>query len=301
MHEFVSQQNCQMCAKDLRQSSRFLGFRMGCRQGLRPLSNRSLITNVCKCSSCGLIYVDPMPIPLDLQEHYSAESGDEYHGFGEWHEGWFASQISTFKDLFPRYADSTRALDVGCGSAHVVRSLLAAGFDAYGLEPSDKFFNEIINDSPQMKDRITHSTFEDFSLTNGSFDFITFGAVLEHVPYPGETLMKASKLLTNDGVIHLEVPNARWLVSDIVDTYYRISGMKLTTRTSPLHSPYHLYEFTEKSFARLGERCGLEVASCRTFVSTVPHFPAAIKTLLRWAMSYSGRHMQLEVWLRKAS
>lgn len=274
---------------------------MGCSQGLRPLRNRALLTNVCECSTCGLVYVDPMPIPLDLQDHYSSESGQDYHGFGDWHKDWFAPQIACFKKLFSRDANGARALDVGCGSSHVVRSLLNSDFDAYGIEPSDVFYGEIISTSPDLKDRIFQSKIEDFNGEEGGFDFITFGAVLEHLPYPGEALERASKLLSSGGLIHLEVPNARWIVSDVIDFFYRISGLRLTTKTSPLHSPYHLYEFTEKSFACLSERCGLEVVKCKSFVSAVPHFPAPIRSLLRLAMNCSGRYMQLEIWMRKAS
>jgi SAM-dependent methyltransferase len=301
MFKFFSHDKCQMCSSDLRYASRVIGFRMGCSQGLRPLRNRSLLTNVCECNICGLVYVDPMPIPLYLQDHYSSESGKDYHGFGDWHEGWFAPQIASFKKLISREVVGAKALDVGCGSSHVVRSLLNSGFDAYGLEPSDVFFGEIITASPELKNRIVKSTIEDYIGKEASFDFITFGAVLEHLPYPGKALEHASKLLAGGGLIHIEVPNARWLVSDVIDFFYWISGLRLTTRTSPLHSPYHLYEFTEKSFTGLAERCGLEIVKCKSFVSNVPHFPAPIRLLLRWAMNWSGRYMQLEVWLRKAS
>ena len=110
MYQFYAHDRCQMCSSDLRSGSRVIGFRMGCSQGLRPLRNRALLTNVCVCGSCGLVYADPMPIPLDLQDHYSSESGQDYHGFGDWHEGWFASQIETFKKFFSRdrYEDQGR-------------------------------------------------------------------------------------------------------------------------------------------------------------------------------------------------
>lgn len=276
-----------------------LGFRMGCSQGLNPMKNRALLASVCRCGSCGLVYVDPMPLPVDIQDHYSAESGHEYHSFGDWQDNLFSSQIQTFTNLYSRDIKNCRALDVGCGSEYVVKSLKRAGFDACGIEPSERFYKEIIRRSPDMKTCISNVTLEDFSHAGSCFDFITFGAVLEHLPFPGEALVKASSILSKGGLIHIEVPNARWLVSDIIDSYYRLLGLRLTTRTSPLHSPYHLYEFSKQSFAAFAARHQLEVARSKSFVTAVPLFPGLVKKPIEWAVSLTQRHMQLEIWLRK--
>jgi len=294
-----------MCSNDLSLSmigkgSSVVGFRMNCSHGYRPLLNRALLTTVCRCNACGLVYTDPMPLPQDIQDHYSAQSGDDYHVLGEWHDDWFKPQIQSFVRLHSKSPRDAKALDVGCGTYHGLNSLLLAGFDAFGIEPSNTFYNEIITSFPSLESRVLNQTLDNAVLTMGSFDFITFGAVLEHLPYPSEALIKASKLLSKGGLIHVEVPNANWFIADLMDFFSRLRGFFLTTRTSPMHSPFHLYEFSESSFRYFASKNGLEVVSCRSFASSVPYFPSIFKPFISYYMRAARRCMQLEIWLRKS-
>ena len=55
-----------------------------------------------------------------------------------------------------------------------------------------------------------------------SFDFISFGAVLEHLYDPDFAISRALQWLKPDGLIHLEVPSANWLVRRSVNAYFRL-------------------------------------------------------------------------------
>ena len=113
------------------------------------------------------------------------------------------------------------------------------------------------------QDRLALAAVEDADYPPNHFDFITFGAVLEHLRSPSRSLERALGWLKPRGVIHAEVPSSRWLVSRLVNAYYRLCGTRLVTNVSPMHVPYHLFEFSPRSFELHGHRAGYEIAEQR--------------------------------------
>lgn len=47
-----------------------LGKRLNKSQGLSPSKKSGITTTIFKCGNCDLIYNNPMPIPVDIQDHY---------------------------------------------------------------------------------------------------------------------------------------------------------------------------------------------------------------------------------------
>ncbi|MBK8291297.1 MAG: methyltransferase domain-containing protein [Flammeovirgaceae bacterium] len=50
-----------------------------------------------------------------------------------------------------------------------------------------------------------------------SFDFISFGAVLEHVYSPADSILRTLRWLKPNGIIHIEVPSSDWLINKIIN------------------------------------------------------------------------------------
>lgn len=101
------------------------------------------------------------------------------------------------------------------------------------------------------------------------------------------------------GIIQLEVPSSRWLIARLVNLYYRLRGTRFVTNISPVHGPYHLYEFGLRSFALHGDRAGYDVAENRYLVCSIPHVPRGVHPPLGWLMERTGTGMQLSAYLRK--
>jgi len=49
--------------------------------------------------------------------------------------------------------------------------------------------------------------------------------------------------LKTDGIMHIEVPSSDWLIARLLNFYYKIRGLDYVTNISPMHEPFHLYEF----------------------------------------------------------
>jgi SAM-dependent methyltransferase len=147
--------------------------------------------------------------------------------------------------------------------------------------------------------RFQLAAMEDAEFEAGGFDFVTFGAVLEHLYDPDAALAKAMRWLRPGGVAHAEIPNSRHLVGRLINAYYRLLGTGFVTNISPMHVPFHLYEFSIASFHRNGARNRYSVADHWIDVGSIDNIPSVLHPLLRAIMSRSDTGMQLSVFLRK--
>jgi SAM-dependent methyltransferase len=251
-----------------------------------------------QCRHCGLVYSNPRPIPATLGQHYDKAPEDYWAPwYFEENDGYFGEEIEQFKSLFPA-AGVPVALDVGAGLGKAMQALSRAGMDAYGLEPSKTFYERTLETGIDPG-HLQLASAETAEYPSEKFDFVTFGAVLEHLHDPAIAIERALNWLTPNGLIHGEVPHARWLVARGLNALYRLQGTDFVTNLSPMHPPYHLYEFTLQSFAEHGRRVGYEIAHSTVSVGLQPLLPRAISRLATRAMGATDTGMQLQVWLRR--
>ncbi len=285
-----------------------IGRRLDRSQGGRPRRKTGIAVSVQRCQSCGLIFAQPLPIPFTLSQHYDLPA-EEY---------WSAERVASSKPTFQNEiasalallgqpsANGLSALDIGAGFGATLRSLQAAGFDATGIEPSDTFRAAAIERLGIDPGRIVQGSIEDpatldgfvESMPDNGFDFITFGAVLEHLIDPGAAIELALAWLAPGGLIHVEVPSARWLMSRVFNFYYTLRGTDFVTHLSPMHPPYHLYEFTVDCFERHGRTHGYRVARHDTMVGDT-FVPWPIAPIARTLMRGTGTGLQLTIWLKR--
>jgi SAM-dependent methyltransferase len=276
-----------------------MGRRLDRPQGLRPSRKGGVALSVFRCRVCNLIYPDPIPIPQNIDQHYGVEP-EEY-----WHEEYFKAdpdylghQLKTFTRLTGRLPKESSALDIGAGIGKGMRALDKAGFVTYGIEPSASFRNAAVEQMGIVRDRLTPTSLEDASFPQASFDFINFAAVLEHLVDPAGALGKAVRWLTPGGLMYVEVPSSAFLLTRLVRFYYRLTGTDYVINTSPMHPPYHLYEFGVESFRRNGNRAGYDVAFHEYFPCAA-YVPSILIKPLNAIMSMTNTGMQLAVWLRR--
>ena len=275
---------------------------MNVSQGLRVRQARGLSTTVMQCRSCNLVFSSPLPIPDNINDHYGVPP--ESYWIPEYfqvHDDYLARQISTFQQLHHTPAAShgaLQALDVGAGIGKGMIAMERAGFEVQGFEPSLPFYERAIERMKIAPERIRVGSIEENDYAAESFDFIVFGAVLEHVYDPSAAILKAMGWLKAGGLIFIEVPSSRWLISKFFNAFYRLSGTDYVTNISPMHSPFHLYEFDRLSFSKHARRHGYSIAHIQTVVAETM-LPKHFDPLLKPIMERSKTGMQLEVWLRK--
>ena len=289
---------CNMCGS-MSDKHKILGQRLNQSQGFNPKSKIGITTTVMKCTNCNLIFSNPQPVPFDIQDHYGVPPEDywkpEYFNVDQ---HYFGHQIVTTKKL-SQFKEGMKALDIGAGLGKCMISLENAGYDAYGFEPSVPFHQKAIEKMKILPDKLKLGMIEKVDYPENFFDFITFGAVLEHLYDPSSALQKALKWLRPGGLIHIEVPSSKYLMPKIFNFYFRLRGTNYVNNISPMHRPFHLYEFGIESFKHHANRNKYEIVHSEYYVCDVYFLPKIFHGVLKWYMGKTNKGMQLAVWLQK--
>ena len=296
-YHFFDHATCEMCGLS-EEVFKILGRRLNSSQGRKPHRVSGISTTIKKCTNCGLVFSDPMPIPQNILDHYgtSPESywKEEYFKIDP---TYFTKQIAEFKSLVP---DGKTALDIGAGIGKGMIAMENAGIKTWGIEPSEPFFKMALDKLHIDPSRLQCSPLEKIDFPKEKFDFITFGAVLEHLYYPGQMIEKVLHWLKPNGVIHAEIPSSTYFMTRLHNWFYKISASDYVANLSPMHVPYHLYEFSLESFEKLGVRLNFEIANYQSYVGPIyGGVPKIFQKPLKRYMKNNNSGMQLEVWLRK--
>lgn len=297
-YTFIENVRCNMCHSPA-EEAQVLGMRLNQSQGRNPKEKTGIGVTICKCGRCGLNFPQPLPVPSSILDHYGLPPESYWNAaYFQIDPNYFCKQIDDAKRLL-NFSNGMKALDIGAGIGKAMLALKAAGFDCYGIEPSEPFRQKAIELMNIAENRISLASIENADFQAEQFDFITFGAVLEHLYDPAAAIEKAMTWLKPGGVIQIEVPSSNHLMSFFLNRFFRLRGTNYVTNLSPMHSPFHIYEFTKKSFQEHAARAGYEIAHSYIDVASIYHVPSIAKPLLRFWMARTDRGMQLTVWLRK--
>lgn len=295
-YNFIPVEHCNMCGSPVSEH-RVIGRRLNGHQGAFPHRKQGITVSVKKCRRCSLIFSDPQPVPFDLQDHYGAPPEAYWQeDYFKVSEHYFSGVIQQFKQLVP-FTSGMAALDIGAGLGKAMIALERAGFDTYGIEPSVSFRERAISRMGRDPERLRGDGIEEAEYAPGQFDFITFSAVLEHLYDPSASIAKAMEWLRPGGLIHIEVPSSRWLIHRIINAAYRIQGSDLVGNISPMHPPFHLYEFGVPSFQMNGKKLGYDIAFHKHYVC-VTYMPRILDPFLQTFMKWTNTGMQLSIWLQ---
>ncbi len=160
-----------------------------------------------------------------------------------------------FRVAFP---EGARVLDVGAGSGRDLAALTAAGYDAFGVEPSSTFREAAFAAHPDLAGRIVDGALPNLGRPHGgNFDGILCSAVLMHLGEADlfDAAFTLRGLLKKGGRLLLSLPRAR---TDV--------GADGRDAEGRLFTPYTA-EYVQLLFERLGfqsiGRWDTEDALCR--------------------------------------
>ena len=106
------------------------------------------------------------------------------------------------------------------------------------------------------------------------------------------------KWLKPGGLMYIEVPSSDWLVNKIINLVYKIKGKDYVANLSPMHEPFHLYEFGIDSFLKNAENNGYEIADKEFYVGDT-YLPKLLDPFIKPYMKRTNKGMQLALMLRK--
>jgi len=164
-----------------------------------------------------------------------------------------------------------RILDVGCGDGFFLNAIKDRGWEVHGMEISKEAVK-----SAKIKglENVIYGTLDNAPYPENHFDVIRLWSVLEHLHDPVKTLRIAQRLLKQEGILILQVPNYKGAVA-------RWTGHGW----SAWDVPRHLYHFSHQSMDILLEKSGYETihwvtSSVGTFPSSITKSPGLILRIM---------------------
>jgi 2-polyprenyl-3-methyl-5-hydroxy-6-metoxy-1,4-benzoquinol methylase len=244
-----------------------------CRSGnFRQMTDKDrhdigLITSI--CTSCGLVQCNPRCGDLWYEEFYSKSFWRLYIGndnvsleklYVEDEQDYKGKQIGSLLMERTNNLENVRDyLDIGCGLGGLASYMthVEPVLNVSVVEPSGEAVDFLRSRHPEI--HINQYSIENLeSMEDSSFDLISMVHVLEHVQDPLKTMLEVRRLLRDDGVAYIEVPefmNRNWRSKN----YLHIA---------------HKYIFDRDTLARLVCEAGLKVRA---------EFSSPVERLWPWA------------------
>ena len=214
-----------------------------------------------ECRGCGLRFLRVQPAGESLAGLYSAGYFDSDFRCGRSPAAYdsaetFRAENEALLDEFERLGPRGRLLEVGSAGGWLLRQAGGRGWRAQGVELSVAAAQQ----ARELGLQVFQGDLLAAALPASSFDLVYMGDVLEHVPDCRAVLEEAVRLLRPGGHLYLRGPvTTNSLARRLGLALYGAAGRRIVLR----EPPYHLWEFTPASLARLFHAAGLAVRSAR--------------------------------------
>jgi len=164
--------------------------------------------DVVVCQDCGFGFADNLPDQTAFDAYYREMSKYEHQERGgqqtEFENRRFPATAEIIKLLLPDH--QARILDIGCATGGLLHTLSQNGYrNVLGIDPSP-VCARTASDLYQIK--VLTGTLSDITDDIGIFDLIILAAVLEHLQHLESALSRAKGLLSDRGMLYIEVPDA---------------------------------------------------------------------------------------------
>jgi len=202
--------------------------------------------DVLECVSCGLVFLSSFAhIKNGFYERSEMHDRDKLST-----KYWFTETIWNDERRF-QYLRSVlshcKLLDFGCGVGGFIMKAKELAAIVHGIESESRLRSYYQNHNLTVFQNIAEIPND--SCLQG-YDIITMFSVLEHIADPKVLLGDLSKLLSDDGQIVIEVPNA----DDVLLTLYQCEPFSRFIYWSP-----HLFLYTAKTLQLLFDQMNLKV------------------------------------------
>ena len=197
---------------------------------------------VVECSSCGLIYSNPI-IPAEVIEGFYRDT--PFIGEAPLDDNMVRDYRGHLESILSLLPGRRNLLEIGCANGVFLKAALELGFDdVRGVEPGQEAVRQA---PPEIRPRIVNSLFTADLFEPRSFDVICCFQILDHFLDPVALLRDVHTLLRDDGVVLLVNHNIRsWLP-------------RLLGRRCPMYDIEHIYLWDPATMARVLDKTGFDL------------------------------------------
>lgn len=273
--------------------------------GVSPVEFR-----IVRCEHCGFLYLNPRPTEAEIGEFYptryfappspprqfsriKAWIMEDFYGYPAGVQAGRWSRLRKLllwpekirRDLCGRenlpWVGRSRLLDVGCGHGVNAALLKQQGWQVQGLDLSK---TAVEHARRLLGGRVEEGDLLTVKYEERAFDVVLMSHSLEHMYRLSAVLAAARRILDDEGLLVIAVPNADSLEAKLFGRWW--------VNWDP---PRHLYHFTRATLGRLLERAGFHVIRSKTGV-TPAHFMTSLERV--WAHKFS-RALPARKWVER--
>lgn len=232
---------------------------------------------IVECRGCGLIYVNPRPVPQWLESAYQSYLPADHDAIANWNRMMAALYTSARRRLIRRFPAGGRVLDVGSAYGRFLEVMRSAGWQVEGLE----ICQPAVTACRRRGFSVQNTTLAEAKLPAVSFDAVTLFYVLEHVTDPMAALKKVCGALKPGGICIVRVPHTSPLV--------RLLG-RLRIPNELYDPPFHLFDFSPATLKQAMETAGFREV---TVEIDAPTRPVKIgPRIVSWSSTFVGRMLE---------
>lgn len=250
--KYVEERVCPVCDSD---QSRFLFLKTG---GIHV-----------QCESCEMVYLNPVfkdeALTKFYQENHTGQSemvDDDVEFYGAiYNQG-----LDLVKKSNPNIGN---VLDYGCSGGFFLDVASKAGIaNCFGME-----LNKIEADISKAKGHSVHVGLLDSNPFSEKFDLITLWDVFEHIKEGKSYLEKFREILSNQGLLFLQVPNAMSLAARIMQEHSNMyDGLE------------HVNLYSPETLKLVAEKTGFKVVEMQTVIPEMN----VLNNYLNYENGYTG-------------
>ncbi|HOK37217.1 MAG: class I SAM-dependent methyltransferase [Bacteroidales bacterium] len=200
-----------------------------------------------KCNSCGFVFI---PQNTRNKIEYSNYRDEEVLKSVRAANNYVRFRRHKLRiKLIKKFKNSGNLFDIGVGWGHFAYTAKKMGFDVDGIEISETMHHYATND---LNLRIEKGSFYEIPIKENFYDIITLWDVLEHLEKPLEVLKKANRMLKDDGIIVIQVPQIDSKVA------------KIQKEKWPMLSVEHINYFSKSTIKLALEKSGFKILKFKT-------------------------------------
>lgn len=205
-----------------------------------------------RCPACTTLWCDPLRLPED--EAAEADDGvaieDTYLSVDDTIQRENTERLALIQQLAPP-SSHPRLLEIGCMHGGFVVQAQRAGYDAHGLDISQRAVDWAAEHNPGL---VSYGTLDE-SQGDDSLDVVAGFNVVEHMDDPGAFLDHVARVLRPGGIFVAETPAQESLYHHVL---FARAKVRPTTEVG-MYPGTHIFKFGRKAWANILQRRGFSL------------------------------------------
>ena len=255
--EKISEYNCPFCKSE--------NIKLFC----SALPQRDTIQNIeeykiLKCNNCKIVFLSPEPTKKELSYLYS-----KYFDKANKNDVLYDKRLDRKARNLSNYVKLSkgRILDIGSGFGRDLLAFKKIGWDTYGVEKSELAAKFTID---ELKLNVFNGELTQACFPPNFFNIIILYHTFEHIYNPFEILKEISRILKQDGLLVIAVPNMENIEARIFRKYW----------TMGLDVPAHLFHYSQKTLTDVLNKSSFQVDTIK-YLSGTSSLSSSIGNIVR--------------------